>query len=134
MTIGKLGHEADIYFEVSACCSHCVVVYSTANQRQCYPIANASQRLVEARTQICEALAIDESDCELSMGMSNDFERAVCRSCSRCVCECLTAVRCFVIRAQIELGSTNVRVGSSIFGTRAYKSSAAAEATADATA
>ncbi|KAJ6820790.1 putative proline synthase co-transcribed bacterial-like protein [Iris pallida] len=52
--------------------------------------------LSNCRTDVCEALGIPEEQCELSMGMSNDFEQA------------------------IELGSTNVRIGSIIFGPREY--------------
>ncbi|KAL2916154.1 hypothetical protein HK105_204245 [Polyrhizophydium stewartii] len=50
--------------------------------------------LVNCRKQIAEALGLN--DLELSMGMSDDFEAA------------------------IKYGSTNVRVGSSIFGARSY--------------
>ena len=53
-------------------------------------------KLRESRTAIAEVLNIKESDIELSMGMSKDFEEA------------------------IRMGSTNVRVGSSIFGGRSY--------------
>ncbi len=42
-------------------------------------------------------LRLNEKDIELSMGMSNDFEEA------------------------IRMGSTNIRVGSSIFGARKPK-------------
>ncbi|KAH7672205.1 Pyridoxal phosphate homeostasis protein [Dioscorea alata] len=52
--------------------------------------------LVNCRTEVCKALGIPEEQCELSMGMSNDFEQA------------------------IEAGSTNVRIGSTIFGAREY--------------
>ncbi|KAJ6820789.1 putative proline synthase co-transcribed bacterial-like protein [Iris pallida] len=52
--------------------------------------------LSNCRTDVCEALGIPEEQCELSMGMSNDFEQA------------------------IELGSTSVRIGSIIFGPREY--------------
>ncbi|PSS10383.1 Proline synthase co-transcribed bacterial protein [Actinidia chinensis var. chinensis] len=52
--------------------------------------------LVNCRTEVCKALGIAEEQCELSMGMSGDFELAV------------------------ELGSTNVRIGSTIFGAREY--------------
>lgn len=45
---------------------------------------------------MCDAIKIDENEIELSMGMSKDFEEA------------------------IRMGSTNVRVGSSIFGGRSY--------------
>ncbi|XP_057663924.1 pyridoxal phosphate homeostasis protein [Diorhabda carinulata] len=53
--------------------------------------------LKKCRDDICQALGIDWKDIGLSMGMSDDFEHA------------------------IELGSTNVRVGSSIFGYRPKK-------------
>jgi len=52
--------------------------------------------LSSCREKVCKELDIPEEECELSMGMSGDFELA------------------------IELGSTNVRVGSTIFGAREY--------------
>lgn len=52
--------------------------------------------LSDCRKEVCQALNLNESDMELSMGMSGDFESA------------------------IEMGSTNVRVGSTIFGARDY--------------
>ncbi|TXG46953.1 hypothetical protein EZV62_026247 [Acer yangbiense] len=52
--------------------------------------------LAKCRSEVCEALGIPEEQCELSMGMSGDFELA------------------------IEMGSTNVRIGSTIFGAREY--------------
>ncbi|KAK9151634.1 hypothetical protein Syun_009943 [Stephania yunnanensis] len=52
--------------------------------------------LADCRTEVCKALDITEDQCELSMGMSGDFEQA------------------------IEMGSTNVRIGSTIFGAREY--------------
>ncbi|XAR53804.1 hypothetical protein NMG60_11022489 [Bertholletia excelsa] len=52
--------------------------------------------LANCRTEVCKALGIAEEQCELSMGMSGDFELAV------------------------EMGSTNVRIGSTIFGAREY--------------
>lgn len=58
------------------------------------------QTLVECRTSVAEALQVDASCLELSMGMSADFEQA------------------------IEYGATNVRVGSTIFGARNYASNA----------
>lgn len=48
------------------------------------------------RSEVSQALGLPEEDLELSMGMSGDFEQA------------------------IEMGSTNVRVGSTIFGARNY--------------
>ncbi|CAN6445471.1 unnamed protein product [Victoria cruziana] len=52
--------------------------------------------LADCRIEVCKALEIPEEQCELSMGMSGDFEQA------------------------IAMGSTNVRVGSTIFGAREY--------------
>eukprot|EP00775_Hariotina_reticulata_P006934 gene6934-7152_t len=52
--------------------------------------------LAECRLRVAEALGVPESSLELSMGMSGDFEQA------------------------IEMGSTNIRVGSTIFGARDY--------------
>lgn len=54
-------------------------------------------RLVDCRKNICEKLSLSLEDVELSMGMSNDFEKAIL------------------------MGSTNVRVGSTIFGARQPK-------------
>ncbi|XP_071725699.1 uncharacterized protein [Rutidosis leptorrhynchoides] len=52
--------------------------------------------LSSCRAEICKELGMHENQCELSMGMSGDFELA------------------------IEMGSTNVRIGSTIFGPRDY--------------
>ncbi|KFK29193.1 hypothetical protein AALP_AA7G101700 [Arabis alpina] len=52
--------------------------------------------LSNCRADVCKALGMAEDQFELSMGMSGDFEQA------------------------IEMGSTNVRVGSTIFGPREY--------------
>lgn len=52
--------------------------------------------LAECRGRVAEALGLEAESLELSMGMSGDFEQA------------------------IEMGSTNVRVGSTIFGVREY--------------
>ncbi|KAJ4725138.1 Pyridoxal phosphate homeostasis protein [Melia azedarach] len=52
--------------------------------------------LLNCRAEVCKALGMAEDQCELSMGMSGDFEQA------------------------IEMGSTNVRIGSTIFGPRVY--------------
>ncbi|AEE85262.1 Putative pyridoxal phosphate-dependent enzyme, YBL036C type [Arabidopsis thaliana] len=54
------------------------------------------QTLSNCRADVCKALGMAEDQFELSMGMSGDFELA------------------------IEMGSTNVRVGSTIFGPREY--------------
>lgn len=53
-------------------------------------------KLCETRAMVAQQLNLVEADLELSMGMSNDFEEA------------------------IRMGSTSVRVGSSIFGHRSY--------------
>jgi len=53
--------------------------------------------LVDLRNQVCDKYSINPDDFGLSMGMSHDFEQA------------------------IQFGSTNVRVGSSIFGARESK-------------
>ncbi|KAL0321114.1 UNVERIFIED_CONTAM: Pyridoxal phosphate homeostasis protein [Sesamum radiatum] len=58
------------------------------------PDYTSTQRI--SRSEVCKALGIEEEQCELSMGMSGDFELA------------------------IEMGSTNVRIGSTIFGAREY--------------
>ncbi|KAJ8285585.1 hypothetical protein GJAV_G00028500 [Gymnothorax javanicus] len=54
------------------------------------------QMLLSRRMELCASLQLPLEDVELSMGMSTDFEHA------------------------IEVGSTNVRVGSTIFGERDY--------------
>ena len=52
--------------------------------------------LIQCRREVANYLDVDENLLELSMGMSNDFTEA------------------------ISMGSTNVRIGSSIFGARNY--------------
>eukprot|EP01095_Lingulamoeba_sp_RSL-Kostka_P007254 TRINITY_DN2292_c0_g1_i2.p1 TRINITY_DN2292_c0_g1~~TRINITY_DN2292_c0_g1_i2.p1 ORF type:complete len:279 (-),score=64.89 TRINITY_DN2292_c0_g1_i2:215-1051(-) len=54
------------------------------------------ETLVELRSRLCENKNLEIENVELSMGMSSDYETA------------------------IKLGSTNVRVGSTIFGARNY--------------
>merc|ERR1711972_72354 len=66
--------------------------------------------LVETRGAVAAALGKEVTDLELSMGMSKDYEEA------------------------IKMGSTNVRVGSSIFGARTYPAGASAGASAPASA
>jgi len=63
------------------------------------------ERLVMCRAQVAEHLKCKAEELELSMGMSHDFERA------------------------IAMGATNVRVGSSIFGARAPKTTASPSST-----
>jgi len=55
------------------------------------------QALMDLRRRWCSTNNVAEAECELSMGMSADFETA------------------------IKMGSTNVRIGSTIFGSREYK-------------
>jgi len=55
------------------------------------------EKLIETRDSICHELNLKQEDYELSMGMSGDFEHA------------------------IALGSTNVRIGTTIFGARDVK-------------
>jgi uncharacterized pyridoxal phosphate-containing UPF0001 family protein len=52
--------------------------------------------MVQSKKEIVESLKLDESKVELSMGMSHDYPVA------------------------IEMGSTMIRVGTSIFGARNY--------------
>ena len=52
--------------------------------------------LTECRAKVAEVLSVPEDSLHLSMGMSGDFEQAV------------------------EMGSTVIRVGSTIFGARDY--------------
>jgi uncharacterized pyridoxal phosphate-containing UPF0001 family protein len=54
------------------------------------------EALVKYREDVCSEFGLVQDDLELSMGMSNDYAQA------------------------IEMGSTNVRVGSTIFGARDY--------------
>lgn len=56
------------------------------------------ERLVAARATVAEELGLNAADLELSMGMSGDWQLA------------------------LEHGSTNVRIGSAIFGERQYGS------------
>lgn len=63
------------------------------------------QRLLTLRRELCEKLGIPVEQVELSMGMSMDFQHA------------------------IEVGSTNVRIGSTIFGERDYSKKPALDKT-----
>ncbi|XP_065372175.1 pyridoxal phosphate homeostasis protein [Calliphora vicina] len=58
-------------------------------------------KLMEVHKQICKENQLNDAELQVSMGMSDDFEKA------------------------IEMGSTIVRVGSSIFGYRAKKTTTA---------
>uniref|UniRef100_A0A4W6FJI6 Pyridoxal phosphate homeostasis protein n=1 Tax=Lates calcarifer TaxID=8187 RepID=A0A4W6FJI6_LATCA len=63
------------------------------------------QMLLSRRQEVCDSLKLPLEEVELSMGMSTDFEHA------------------------IEVGSTNVRVGSIIFGNREYPNTPSPEKT-----
>ncbi|OQV26081.1 putative Proline synthase co-transcribed bacterial-like protein [Hypsibius exemplaris] len=63
--------------------------------------------LKELQSQVCEQLNLPSDALDLSMGMSSDFEHA------------------------IEMGSTEVRVGSLIFGSRVYKAVANNDSSGD---
>jgi pyridoxal phosphate enzyme (YggS family) len=52
--------------------------------------------LYNLRDEVCKELDLEQKDLDLSMGMSGDFEKAII------------------------MGSTNVRIGSTIFGARQY--------------
>lgn len=41
------------------------------------PLVRGYQTLTNCRTEVCKALGMAEEQCELSMGMSGDFELAV---------------------------------------------------------
>uniref|UniRef100_A0A8C5U8B4 Pyridoxal phosphate binding protein n=1 Tax=Malurus cyaneus samueli TaxID=2593467 RepID=A0A8C5U8B4_9PASS len=60
------------------------------------------QMLLSLRQEVCQKLNLPVEKVELSMGMSTDFQHAV----------------------SIEVGSTNVRIGSTIFGERDYSNKA----------
>ncbi|KAM9312867.1 pyridoxal phosphate homeostasis protein [Gastrophryne carolinensis] len=64
------------------------------------------QLLLKQREEVCDKLGLPLEAVELSMGMSSDFEHA------------------------IEVGSTNIRVGSTIFGERVYTKPVKGEASA----
>ncbi|XP_013915217.1 PREDICTED: proline synthase co-transcribed bacterial homolog protein [Thamnophis sirtalis] len=63
------------------------------------------QLLISLRQELCENLNIPIEKVELSMGMSTDFQHA------------------------IEVGSTNVRIGSTIFGERSYPNKSVSDKT-----
>ncbi|KAF5194691.1 Pyridoxal phosphate homeostasis protein [Thalictrum thalictroides] len=71
------------------------------------------QTLANCRAEVCKALGMTEDQCELSMGMSGDFEKATESGFWTSKDRNLRSL-------QIEMGSTNVRIGSTIFGPREY--------------
>jgi hypothetical protein len=101
--------------------------------------------LVNCKLEVCKALDIPTEQFELSMGMSGDFEQAVCNITIHCLHRNIKAIPqnfgffleftefrfldsiglfghplTTVNSMQIEMGSTNVRIGSTIFGPREY--------------
>ena len=92
MTIGNLGNSLAASGEVRNICWNFLKLQINFIQGENPDF----ETLVDVRKIVSEATDIKLSDIELSMGMSNDFEEA------------------------IKMGSTNVRVGSSIFGSRNY--------------
>lgn len=101
------------------------------------------QILLKRREEVCESLNLPLEQVELSMGMSTDFEHAVSYQLSLikfvqiCFKTCnsvlfysfkfililrkaMTNLTQKYFLFQIEVGSTNIRVGSTIFGTREY--------------
>ncbi|KAK2141019.1 hypothetical protein LSH36_1181g00006 [Paralvinella palmiformis] len=83
------------------------------------------QKLLQVKDDVCQRLKLDSDTVELSMGMSNDFEHAgiPSRRLSPFGDSVDSGSRSSGIHphSQIEVGSTNVRVGSTIFGAREYK-------------
>jgi len=72
--------------------------------------------LMQVHRSICEAHSLAPDSVLVSMGMSNDFDKAV----SYKPTEQVPSLKSKLF-PQIEMGSTVVRVGSSIFGHRAAK-------------
>jgi len=69
--------------------------------------------LVKCRDTLIEKMDLKKEEVELSMGMSGDFETGV-NATNALFLE-------FIFFIQIKMGSTNVRIGSTIFGQRNYK-------------
>ncbi|TQD98714.1 hypothetical protein C1H46_015623, partial [Malus baccata] len=84
MTIGMLDYTSTpenfkVMFQHTTCKSFSEVsvlrvYWQFSNQTVC------CQTLVNCRTEVCKALGIPEEQCELSMGMSSDFELAMLES------------------------------------------------------
>lgn len=81
-----------------------------------HPICMYQQCLQQCKKQVHEELGVPLQQIELSMGMSGDFENAVWWVISG---GWLTLVS-NAHTPQVEMGSTNIRVGSTIFGARNY--------------
>lgn len=54
-----------------------VFVFSAFNLLKPYIVFLTYQKLLKCRAEVCRALEMAEEHCELSMGMSGDFELAV---------------------------------------------------------
>ena len=70
------------------------------------------------KSRIAEEMDIDPKLIELSMGMSNDFEKAVKFSKSRNINFIGRIVKIQIHFKKILMGSSSVRIGSLIFGPR----------------
>jgi pyridoxal phosphate enzyme (YggS family) len=93
----EMGEEAiELAKHIVSSCPHLLLMGVMTIGDPTAPPELAFRALAEQRKLICDAMGRPEASLELSMGMSGDFEAA------------------------IEHGSTNVRVGSSIFGAREY--------------
>ncbi|KAG3110265.1 hypothetical protein PI125_g10162 [Phytophthora idaei] len=96
----KSGIDADCLVELArhivTSCEHLNLMGLMTIGRYGDTTSECFDRLVACRKKVAEAIGKAETDLDLSMGMSGDFELAI--SC----------------------GSTHVRVGSTIFGARNY--------------
>jgi len=87
---------AQLVSEIKSACPHLRVIGLMTIGELGGPPEQDFKKLKECRKEVCERLNLNEADFELSMGMSGDYKIA------------------------IQEGSTNVRIGSSIFGERVY--------------
>jgi uncharacterized pyridoxal phosphate-containing UPF0001 family protein len=98
--VGFMDQDARVEIVEAYMCFFLSITEGTCVCSQCSSILSITlfwmQTLANCREKVCRELDIPEHECELSMGMSSDFENA------------------------IEMGSTNVRVGTTIFGPREY--------------
>lgn len=72
--------------------------------------------MIECKKNLVERFNLDSETIEISMGMSHDFEQAV-----RNLLDAKTIAKYIfylINNFKIKMGSTNVRVGSLIFGER----------------
>eukprot|EP01091_Cochliopodium_minus_P011698 TRINITY_DN3391_c0_g1_i1.p1 TRINITY_DN3391_c0_g1~~TRINITY_DN3391_c0_g1_i1.p1 ORF type:complete len:237 (-),score=65.15 TRINITY_DN3391_c0_g1_i1:70-780(-) len=87
----------DLYREIQTTCENITIKGLMTIGKLDGDASEDFKRLADVKKDVCSNLNIQSDDLELSMGMSSDFEVA------------------------IENGSTNVRVGSTIFVPRKYK-------------